>query len=254
MKFLYSKINYVWRIFATGFCFGCFGLGGIVMGYLIFPLVRLTTLSSVVRIRRTQYLIHLSFRFFCGMMQFLGVGRFTFIGFEKLKKDQGLIIISNHPTLIDYVVIVSRLKQCNIIVKDALWHNPYVKQVIRSAGYIPNRHSSELLALVKDSLATGNNLLVFPEGTRTVPGTEIALKRGAAQLALRLQAPVRAIKITFTESGLAKGDKWYKVPSQKMDCKVEVGTLIEPMDYLDDSDFPSLAARKLTRHFEDVLS
>jgi 1-acyl-sn-glycerol-3-phosphate acyltransferase len=248
-----TKINYAWRVFATGFCFLGFGLGSLFIGYLIFPMIRWVTPDKTLLIQRIQYVIHLSFKFFCGMMHHTGLIDYTFKGFDKLVKDQGVVFICNHPTLIDYVVIVSQLTQCNIIVKESLWKNRYMNQVIRSAGYIPNSQSDTLLGSVRDSLSTGNNLLIFPEGTRTKPSKPLKLQRGAAQLALRLPAKARMIRITTTESGLSKESKWYKVPKRKIDYRIEVGELLDPEYFLEKAGSPSLAARHLTRYFTEQL-
>ena len=49
-----QKANYVWRVGATGFSFASFGLGGVAIGSLIAPLVKLSSADLELRKQRTQ--------------------------------------------------------------------------------------------------------------------------------------------------------------------------------------------------------
>ncbi|MCL4123280.1 UNVERIFIED_CONTAM: hypothetical protein GTU68_060962 [Idotea baltica] len=133
--------------------------------------------------------------------------RYQFDGAELLKEDKSCLIIANHPSLIDYVLIASQLPQCDCIVKAALWHNPFIRGIVRAAGYIPNREPEAFLEECSDKLNSGNVLLVFPEGTRTTPGIKSKLQRGAAQIAVRSESDLRIIHVTVTPSFLTKEAK-----------------------------------------------
>jgi 1-acyl-sn-glycerol-3-phosphate acyltransferase len=253
MKQLFYYLNYIWRVLATGLCFACFGIGGLCLGYIIIPLAKLTTTNPKLKKFRAQHAISLSFKFFVFALHRLGLMSFEFKNFDLLENDKGVLIVSNHPTLIDYVVIISKLKYCNLIVKEQLWHNPFVKRVIQSAGYIPNLQSGKTLNSIKDTLIAGENALIFPEGTRTTPGQPLQLKRGSAQIAIRAKAPIRIIQINCDPSTLTKHTKWYKIPEKKSRYSLKVGDLINPDDFLKDTETPIAAAKHLTVHLKTIL-
>jgi 1-acyl-sn-glycerol-3-phosphate acyltransferase len=238
---------------AAGVCFIFFGIGGVFLGYVLLPIIRVVVFEKNKRVRCTQYIICVTFNFFCKLMSFFQLIKYEFIGFDKLSSDEGIILIANHPTLIDYVVIVSKLKQCNVIVKESLWNNRYMNKVIAAAGYIPNTHASELMELVRKSLIETKHLLIFPEGTRTTPGEPILLQRGAAQLAIRLPAKVRMLRITTSSIALTKKSKWYNIPKETVNYRIEVSNLIDPLLHLEESGSTSLAARHLTQYFTRKL-
>ena len=123
-------LNYGWRVLATGSCFAFFGVGAICLVYIVIPLVGKD---------KAQQTISKAFRFFVFILESFGLIRVEFKNLEKLQNDRGCLIISNHPTLLDYVFIVSKLNRCNTIVKEALWDNIFLKKIIQLAGYIPNR-------------------------------------------------------------------------------------------------------------------
>jgi 1-acyl-sn-glycerol-3-phosphate acyltransferase len=250
-----ARLWWFWRLIATATAFSTFGLGGLVMSYLYFPLMCLMTRHPEKRKVRAQYAIYTMFRWFVRLMAFTGVGKFHFKNFDRLAQDRGCIFIANHPTLIDYVTIVSRLPRCDNIVKEALWHNPFCKRVVSTAGYIPNIDAQETFDCIQSTSAQGNNLLMFPEGTRTVPNQPIELKRGAAQLVLRTEAKIRLIHIDCTPTTLSKQEKWYNIPKTRPHFRVVVGEKIDSAAFLDAAEgLPSLAARRLTRHLQTQLS
>jgi 1-acyl-sn-glycerol-3-phosphate acyltransferase len=253
MQKISMKINYCWRVFATGFCFASFGIGGIIIGYVIFPIVMVFTSDTNKKRVRTQYIIHLSFIIFRRLMQHTGLANFYFQGIEKVQEDKGCVLVANHPTLVDYVMIVSKLKQCDNVVKEKLWHNFFVKSVIQAAQYIPNIESSKMFKLLERTKHNQNNLLIFPEGTRTTPGQAIKLQRGAANISIRLNMPIRIIHIKSTESSLSKQSTWYKVPKLKIEYTIKVGEKIYPDTFVKQAGNPSLAARHLTDYLTKSL-
>ena len=70
---LASAWSRAWRVPATGFCFACFGIGGLLMGVLAFPLINLVVRDPVRRIRWSRALVGASFRGFIGLMTLLGL-------------------------------------------------------------------------------------------------------------------------------------------------------------------------------------
>ncbi|MFZ9036087.1 MAG: lysophospholipid acyltransferase family protein [Francisellaceae bacterium] len=225
-----------------------------MLGYILFPLLSLFYQNKQTRILMAQRLIHYSFKCFLAIMHLLGVARFELRGFEKLMDDKGVLFVANHPSLLDYVMIVSRLEYCDNIVKASLWQNRYIKNVIQTAGYIPNIKGDQTFELIKNRLSGGHNLLLFPEGTRSTPNQALEIKRGAAQIAIRAEVSIRLIHISVSPTTLTKGEKWYEVPRQKPCFRVVIGDRLTPNDYILKYKRPSLAARAMTRDIHKALS
>ena len=244
-----QKLNKGWRIFATGFCFVMFGFGGLLLTFVLFPLLNFSTSSPEKRKKIAQKTISSSFSFFCKMMRFLGTIDYKLDGFEKLYKDKNTIIIANHPSLIDYVLIVSQLPECDCLVKDALWKNFFLKGVVKAAGYIPNKAPEDLITVCKDS----NTILVFPEGTRTRENSTAKLQRGAAQIAIKSNKNLRLIHISVTPRFLTKEKKWYHVPKTKPLFHLQVMNLIKVAPFIDEGTPLSVSVRHLNLHLTDVL-
>jgi len=245
-----SALNYIWRIVATGFCFTCFGLGGLLLSLTIFPLINCIPAPEGWHEKKARRLIFNSFRLFVWLMQFVGVLRVTVEGREKLNNAgiEGALIIANHPTLIDVVVLVSLLPEVDCIVKEALWKNPFLAGVVKAANYISNTSDPEhLLQQCRQTLSGGGNIIVFPEGTRSVPEKPLRFQRGAANLAVRSSSNMVPVTITCTPPSLMKGQKWYQVPRHsKVNLHLQVGEVIAIDPFLQQANSDALASRQLT--------
>ncbi|BCL77395.1 1-acyl-sn-glycerol-3-phosphate acyltransferase [Jeongeupia sp. HS-3] len=235
-------LNRLWRIAATGFCFAVFGLGGIVILCLLLPLLQLVP-GRTRRLHCAKGAIHWGFRFFVALMACVGVISYEVRGAEKLQRF-GLFVLANHPSLIDVVILMSLIRRPDCVVKSALWRNPFTYGPVRFAGFISNANGPALIDDCIASVTAGNNLIVFPEGTRSVPGQPLKLQRGAANIAVRGPLPITPVIIAVSEPMLTKGSKWYRVPQRKPHFTLTVLDDIHPERLF--SDEPALAARRLT--------
>lgn len=247
-----QKANYAWRVGATGFSFASFGIGGAAIGGVLSPIVNITTKDKKIRQAKIQNIIKHSFKGFADMMVNLGIMTYDIEGLEKLKNSRQELIIANHPTLIDVVVLIGLMEKANCVVKQALWSNPFTRGPVQGAGYILNAGSEQFVQDCVDRLAIPNSpsLVIFPEGTRTAQGEVINdFQRGAANIALRANVPVRPVLITCTPSTLTKNEKWYHIPSEPFHIHVKVMDSIEVNDLLDDD----LVNPKNVRHLNHQL-
>lgn len=244
-----SHLNRLWRIAATGFCFSLFGLGGLLLSLVWFNLLLLFIRSPLRRRRVARRSIACSFRFFLSVTRALGVLDYRFHGVDKLSGDSGCLIVANHPSLLDYVLVASVMPETDCMVKSALLHNPFVSGVIRSADYLLNTQADSLLPESRRRLSRGDTILIFPEGTRTRPGEPMKLQRGAANIAVRCGCDVRIVTIRCSQRMLDKQSKWYDVPKIKPVFDIRVGEKIAIAPFIDvTQQEPALAARRLNRH------
>lgn len=256
LKNLKQKGNYCWRVAATGFSFASFGLGGMAIATLIAPVLNATTSDSEKRQQRAQNVIKYSFKGFTEMMVKLGIMTYSVEGLEKLQNSRQELVIANHPSLIDVVVLIGMMQQANCVVKQSLWSNPFTKGPVQSAGYILNAGSQQFVEDCVTRLKENNaaSLLIFPEGTRTEKGMTLnEFQRGAANIAIRANVPIRPVVITCTPSTLTKNEKWYHVPSRPFHIEVKVLDAVQVSDLLDDLTVGPKQVRQLSRSFYKIF-
>ena len=248
-----ERLDRGWRVFATGLSFAVFGLGGVLLRVAVFPLLNLVVRDRERRVRIARDVIRATFRCFVGLMRALGVLTLEVRGLERLRGG-GRLILANHPTLIDVVLLMAVIEQGDCIVKSTLGRNPFTRGPVRAAGFVLNDGGEGLLADCLRSVRTGSNLIIFPEGTRSVPGTPLKLERGAARVAVHGELDVTPVRIRCTPPTLAKGEKWYRVPVSRPHFRLEVDEAIAITPFLEGAAHPALAARHLNRHLTEHFS
>jgi 1-acyl-sn-glycerol-3-phosphate acyltransferase len=248
-----SLLDRGWRIAATGLSFALFGIGGLALRIVVFPSLNLLIRDPEARTHAARKAIRLAFRGFIETMRGLGLMRYELSGLEKLDR-KGMLVLANHPTLIDTVFLMAFVKHAGCIVKSSLWGNPFTYGPVRAAGYIKNSSGPELVGQCVESVRTGSNLIIFPEGTRTPQDGVLNFKRGAANIAVRGRLNITPVVIRCEPRTLSKGEKWWKVPSRRFDFSMEVREDIAVDGFIDESGNESLAARRLTDYLENYFT
>ena len=228
----YLRIRKLWQILAASVSYFSFGLGALVVGVffrLLSPVPVIPPKTKQVWIR---WCIHKGCLTFIRLMRVLGLIRYQF-NVESMKKARpGHIVIANHPSLIDVVLLLAVNKKMCCFVKSAVWDNFFTGAVVKLAGFIPN-NAEQVLPMASAKLEAGENILIFPEGTRTKDDNTIRFKRGAANMAVAVNAPIMPVLIKCHPRALKKGDKWYDIPAGGPAFSLTSGRLISLAECID---------------------
>ncbi|WP_084419737.1 lysophospholipid acyltransferase family protein [Henriciella litoralis] len=217
-----------WRLVATGISFSLFGLGGLIMALIWFPLINLFIRDKQKRARFARASVHRIWRIYIEIMRGLGVLTYEFEGAEKLRACRGTVVVANHPSLIDVVFLMGFMQHTRAVVKEGVWNNFFMSGVVRACNYIPNLGDPErLIEDCSDALRDGANLCIFPEGSRTPIEKRAKYQRGFAHVALQADAPVLLVAIEVTPPTLRKNEPWYSIPVKKPHWRIRVIDTIE---------------------------
>jgi len=247
---LARRLSYAWRIPATGFASCVLGLGGLVIALTVFPVIAASSRDFRLRERRGQAVIRASFRAFVLMLQVLGIIRLEVTGRERLAGCRGALVTANHPTLLDIVLLISLVPNAQCVVKHQLLRNWFLGPIVRAAGYIRNDLEADaFIARCRQTLAAGNNLIIFPEGTRSIPGEPLRLRRGFANIALLVPADLQIVRISCDPITLLKGSAWYDIPERRASFRVVIDEVVASADFMRYGS-RALGASKLASYLE----
>ncbi len=238
----------LWRLCGTAISFALFGVGWLVLALLVFPVINLIYRNRERRAEIAQRIVHATWKLFVQTMVGLRVIDFEAEGESLLRGASGTLVIANHPSLIDVVLIMSLMDRTQCVVKEGVWKNPFMRGVATATNYIPNLGDPE--RMIQDCVAAlraGNNLVIFPEGSRTVPGHKVRLQRGFANIAIMANAPIRLVRVSCDPPTLRKGEKWYHIPPRRPVFRVRVCDRLD-VEHFSQSEIRSRAARSLTGH------
>ena len=245
-----------WRFVATATSFAVFGIGAVVVGTLFFGVLALLLPRRPARQRLARHGVRMVVKVFLRFMALLGVLELDVDreGLARLSTAGGSVIVANHPTLLDVLVLLAYVEQAGCVVKHSLWRNPFLGPAIRVANYIPSRDPEQLLRDCDAALKRHESLIVFPEATRSVPGEPLRLHRGAASIALNSDALLRVVHFRCEPVFLSKGDPWYRTPRRRPCLAARVGASVPAREFQRSGMTRSIAARRLTEALQHELS
>lgn len=211
-----GKLYALWRGFASMALFVVFGIGSLLFT-LIVLILRKPSLCQPVMLALWK----------------LTVSLFKFTGLisvdcpRSVADARGCVIVANHPSLIDVVLLTVLVPRTLSVAKHALLRNPFVSAIVRHTT-LPD--DERLPAAAAPYLASGWNVLIFPEGTRSAsPDSLRRFHRGAAQLALRAKAPVLCAGIVLSRAILGKGQKPWDMGYERVRYSFRFERLSAPM-------------------------
>jgi len=128
-------------------------------------------------------------------------------GMEKLPRDSRFLLVCNHRSGFDPIVLMDRLRsyQLSCIAKPSVMNLPVIGKVAYGIGCLGIDRDNDRNAL-KTILTAANylkkdvcNICIFPEGTRSRTGNMIPFQAGSFKIAQRANAPVAVVSIRGTE-------------------------------------------------------
>ncbi len=130
--------------------------------------------------------------------------RMARIGREHIPAEGPVIIASNHRSFLDPFVIGTMARRpMYYVAKKELFRRRWLGWILNALGAFPvdrGAHDAESIETAKAILARGDIVMIFPEGTRTRPGSLGRPKRGVGRLALETGAPVVPVAVIGTEA------------------------------------------------------
>lgn len=196
-----------------------------------------------------QKLIAWLFSHWLRFSQAIGVFEIDFPEIAKLAELRGVIVTANHPSLVDAVLILAVMPRAVCIMRAGLMKSPFLGGAARLAGYIANDGGPDLIRGGVSKLKDGENLLIFPEGTRTQKGPVNTFKKGFALIATRSAAPIQTLFIEREGVYLAKGTPLMAPSSLPLRFRVRFGERIYPMA----TETPHQLAARLEEYFRSHL-
>jgi 1-acyl-sn-glycerol-3-phosphate acyltransferase len=147
---------------------------------------------------------------------------------DVLRDEPGLIVVANHPSMLDALMLVARLPRSACVMKASLMRNPFLWPGARLARYIRNDSPHGMVRLAVDDLVQGGQLVLFPEGTRTTRQPINPFRSGFTLIAKLAQAPIQAVFIDTDSPYLGKGWPLWRLPPLPIVFTVRLGRRFEP--------------------------
>ena len=187
------------------------------------------------------------YRGFWTCTQWLGLMRIDYSALDALSRDGGLIIAANHPSMLDALLVVAKVPRGICIMRSSLMRNPFLGAGARLARYIRNDPPRGMIRGCVANLQAGGQLVLFPEGTRTIQAPINPFRPGVTLIAHMAQVPIQTVLIESESPYLGKGWPIWRTPEFPVVIRVRLGARFAP-----EADHQGLLKR-LESYFADEL-
>jgi 1-acyl-sn-glycerol-3-phosphate acyltransferase len=221
-------------VIRTVFMLSFWGVSLLLLG----PFILVYTLLT----RDVQPLYWVGTRFAYFGVRMAGV-RVEVLGLDTLPR-RNYVYMSNHVSNLDPPIFIPRIPgRCSVLVKSELFRIPILGTAMKMAELVPVERSNREAAIesvraAAEVMQHGLNMVIFPEGTRSMDGHLLPFKKGPFHLAMETGIPVVPVTILGTAECWPKGT-WAMKPG--------IATLVFHAP-VDPANFPDREALMATVH------
>jgi 1-acyl-sn-glycerol-3-phosphate acyltransferase len=164
---------------------------------------------------------------------------------------KGVLFAANHPGLFDAFILLAGIPDLNCVMRASLLRDPCLRGGALGCGFIPNDRGVEFVRQAVERLEAGENLLIFPEGTRTMPPALLnPFKGGLALVAKKSGRPVQTLFLEVDQPVLGKRQPLGVRPRYPVNFQVRVGDVLRPAS----GEKPAAFSQRLHEYFAAGLS
>lgn len=233
-------MKYIRSILAV-FCFFIFGIGAVILNFLLFPFIKNNK-------ELCSDIIHNTWRFFVNLMMFLKLFR---LDVKNLEKIENKVIVSTHPSFIDIVILIALIPRSTCFVKKELAHNPILKNLVTSIFITNEVELDELKSESKKMLDRGFNVIIFPSGIRHRCDEFPKIRKGASLVALNAGKNIVPVKMFSDRDFLFINQPFYAVSDRCVNFEIEQMREINIADFIGESEI--ITKQRLTHKIEEEL-
>lgn len=250
-KLLYIFLRYLWVYSIVFLMFFIYFALGLLFGFVLLlmnPFI--LNRNRKIFARRIQFVNHVFFKALTKTLVSMRIIKVSFFQKENTKKLSRTLIICNHLTYLDVVLLIGMFPHCDCLIKSSLYNNIFWGQAVQAAGYIANKGKQYTLDAMITRIKTGHNVLLFPEGTRRKKTDQLKFNRGFARLIHKTQCDVLPIYMDCSPTFLTKDKLIFHLPFHAPHYKYIFGKIKKTNFTKTCVSSDAIMARRITKYWE----
>ena len=159
--------------------------------------------------------------------------KYKFEGLDNIDADKTYVLVSNHQSLLDIMVLYGLNKPYKWVSKESILKVPFIGWNMQFNQYVKIvrgdlKSIKEMMAICRNWLNQGSSIMIFPEGTRSPDGELLEFRDGPFKLASDCKVPVIPIVVDGTHDCLPKSSNVLKFAGK---ITVRVLPPVYPQDF-----------------------
>lgn len=193
--------------------------------------------------------LHRHFTRYIGLLESSGIIEVSFSGFEDASAWRKTVIAPNHPSIIDAVLLMSRMPGLDCVMNSRLLRDPVMAGAARLCGFVRNDTPLSMVKDCRERLAKGHNVLIFPEGTRSNGRPVGPFHHGYALAAARSGAVIRTVLIECDKDYFGRNFSYFRPAPCPIKFRVTAGETFHPAP----DDNPRAVSATIETYFRSQL-
>jgi len=243
-----KSVNFIFRIMLTAYGFARFAVQVLWLSKWIIPKIMNSDDKTTIEKRQEAlFQSHKHVNSYLNSLSKLGLISFKFIGKPI---EEPALVVANHPSLIDFIVLLKDFPNSVCLFKKQTKTNPILSDFVKITGYVEGmdgtREASERIVLdCCQRLKEGHHVVVFPEGTRSTSNLSVRRFRSTVfYAAIKAKAPIQPVSIYCAPLFLGKKQSWKDFSRKKNVMVIEYLEPIHVKDFLDKELTPQAIAEE----------
>lgn len=182
-----------------------------ITSILFFFIAAAIWVLSLLFDRKRKWLLHQFTSFWASLYSWLNpLWILQIFGRENINPKKTYVYVSNHQSLLDILILFRLFSHFKWVSKIENFKIPFIGWNMRFNDYIELdrgkvKSNAKMMKDCAKTIANGNSIMIFPEGTRSLDGIMRAFKLGAFEIAKETKSPVLPIVVKGTAHALPKG-------------------------------------------------
>jgi 1-acyl-sn-glycerol-3-phosphate acyltransferase len=187
------------------------------------------------RARRLQAIMRRAFRLMHDLLRWSALLDFNSRELAGELPAGAVVLVANHPGLLDVTALLGALPDVTTAVKPALYRRRWWRPLLDGARFFEGAadalDTAHVVAAAGERIREGFRVLIFPEGTRSPAAGLHPFGRTAFEVACRADVPVVPLLIEYTPVWLGKSQPVFALPDQTPRMRITALPAVWPADH-----------------------
>lgn len=238
------------------FFLALFGAGAVILRYSAMLIVLIFIKDRGKQLKICSNILRHVWKFYLLLLKICRLVQIKLNDKEKIKNIKGSIIVANHPSLLDIVILTALIPYTTCFAAEKNGRNIFFKSTADLLFIVKSGNIEEWIAKASKFAEQEFNIVIFPAGSRHAIDEHPRLHRGAALLAQKIEKNIEVLKIENSFDFLAKNKPAYRISKEPVKYTISYAGAIDVKALMkkctDEAELHSLITKQMSGYLYEM--